>query len=64
MPLTATKRAADAAQRKVRQACQEIRTNWTNRERHHRQSAAEAMQDRLAIALGLCPEPVKIRVPR
>lgn len=62
MPIAATKKAAKTIQRRVRRACEDVRHEWTSRERRQRRLEAFQMQSRLATLLGAQPEP--IRVPR
>lgn len=64
MPLTATKKAAKAIQRRVRRACEEVRHEWTSHECRQRRLEAFQMQNRLAGVLGLKTEKAAIRVPR
>lgn len=53
MPLKTTKKAAKLLQRRLKQASQEVRNEWTNRERRNRRLEAFQMQGRLASVLGL-----------
>ncbi|QDT68880.1 hypothetical protein MalM25_18060 [Planctomycetes bacterium MalM25] len=65
MPLTATKKAAKVAQRRLRQACDEVRQEWTNRQRRQRRVEAFQMQNRLAEAIGVSrPALAKAALPR
>lgn len=60
MPLALTKKAAAVARRRLRQACDEVRGQWTRREQRHRRLEAFELQMRLAIALGLKPAPLPV----
>lgn len=65
MPLTATKKAAKVAQRRLRRACEEVRQEWTNRQRRQRRVEAFQMQSRLAEAIGVSrPALAKAVAPR
>ena len=61
MPLALTKKAAAVARRRLRQACDEVRGNWTHREQRHRRLKAFELQMRLAVALGLKPALLPVR---
>lgn len=65
MPLTMTKKAARATQRRLRRACEEVRQEWTNRQRRQRRVEAFQMQSRLAETLGISrPALAKTVAPR
>lgn len=65
MPLTVTKKAARAAQHRLRRACEEVRQEWTNRQRRQRRVEAFQMQNALAEALGMkAPALAKAPAPR
>lgn len=62
MPFTLTKQAAQLAERRLLQACREVRRQWSLREQRQRRLEAFRMQGRLFGPLGLTPAPV--RAPR
>lgn len=53
MPLTTTKMAAKTVQRRLRRACEQVRSNWTAKEQRHRRLEAFHMQGQLGDVLGL-----------
>ncbi|MEQ8846731.1 hypothetical protein [Botrimarina sp.] len=63
MPIAATKRAAALAHRRLRRTCEEVRSDWTARERRRRRIEAFQMQMRLARLMGLQPAPIAVRAP-
>lgn len=64
MPITLTKKAAKTVQRRLRRACDEVRSEWSGRERRSRRIEAFQMQGRLAALLGVEPQKQPIAVPR
>ena len=63
MSLALTKKAAAVARRRLRRACEEVRSGWSRREQRSRRLEAFDLQMQLAIALGLKPAPLPVRKP-
>ncbi len=61
MPLALTKKAAAVAHRRLRRACDEIRSGWSRREQRSRRLEAFDLQMQLAMALGMRPAPLPAR---